>query len=134
MKTIDLGAGHSVPRHHVPPTMLAQYDQASAALSQAQASILSSVKLTALQAPATFSGSLSCTAPGQSGAVYNLNELGGALLVNERDLATFTALGFTAVPSVQPTSGLRAGLVFDDTAAGGYMRYSGADWAPVTIT
>src|SRR6478609_8160402 len=106
MSNIDLGNGNTVARHHVPHAMLQQFDQASAALSAAQASIRSSVQMVALQAPAAFSGSLSCTAPGQSGTTYNLGEAGGALLVNERDVATFTKLGFTAVPSVQPISGL----------------------------
>jgi|SRR6185437_8351004 len=133
MTKIDLGGGQSIARHHIPHALLAQFDQAFAALSAAQTSIRSSVQLVALQAPAAFSGSISCTAPGQSGSNYNLGEVGGAISVNERDVSTFTKFGFTAVPSVQPQSGLRAGLAFYDTAAGTYMRCDGANWAPVTL-
>jgi hypothetical protein len=132
-KTVDLGAGHTVARHHVPHALLAQFDEASAALSAAQASIRSSVQLVALQAPAAFSGSVSCTSQGQSGMTYNLSEVGGALFADERDVAIFTMLEFMGVPTVQPQSNLRAGLVFQDTAAGSFMRYDGATWAPVTL-
>lgn len=133
MRTIDLGNGKTVSRHHVPRAALTQFDEASAALSAAQASIRS-ISLIALQAPTAFSGSVGCTAIGQSGMNYVLGEVGGALLVDERDVATFTNLGFTGVPSVQPTSNLRAGLVFNDSAAGSFMRYDGAaSWAPITL-
>lgn len=129
MSTIDLGGGQTIARRHVPAAMLHQFDQASAALSAVQASIRSEVHLVPLQAPANFSGTVIC-----SGAIYNLGEVGGALLVNERDVATFTKLGFVAVPSVQPTSGLRAGIVFYDEPAKEYLRYDGANWAPIALT
>jgi hypothetical protein len=132
MTHLDLGNGHTIPRHHVPKAMLTQFDEASAALSAAQASIRL-ISLIAVQAPAAFSGTVQCSAMGQSGTTYNLSEVGGALLADERDVSTFTALGFTAVPSQQPTSGLRPGIVFFDTAANGYMRFDGAAWAPVTL-
>jgi hypothetical protein len=134
MSTIDLGAGQTVARRHVPAGMLHQFDQASAALSAVQRSIRSSVQLIAMQAPANFNGTIICGAPGQSSLSYNLPEVGGAMLVNARDVATFTNLGFVAVPTALPVSGLRAGIVYFDEPASEYLRYSGAGWAPITLT
>jgi hypothetical protein len=89
---------------------------------------------TAMQAPATLSGEVTCTAPGQSGKSYWLPEPGGALLVDERDVAVFTKLRFAAVPSgAAPTTGLRPGLVFMDQSLSEFVRYDGANWAPVTL-
>jgi len=134
MSTIDLGNGQTVQRRHLPKNMLHEFDEASAALGQSQANLQSWVKpLCAMQAAAEFSGEIICGAPGQTGLTYTLGEVGGALLVDQRDLAVFSKLGFTAVPSQQPTANLRAGLVFLDTATGQYLRWNGAAWAPVTL-
>jgi hypothetical protein len=95
--TIDLGGGQSVPRHHLPKSMTANFDQASNALNQALASIRSWIRpLHGLQASVSVSGSVSCNAIGQSGRTYDLTEPGGALFVDERDLPTFTSLKFAA--------------------------------------
>lgn len=132
---LDLGGGQSVPRHHLPKNMTSAFDQASAAFDQARASIRSWVKpLYALQAPADVSGRFSCNAVGQSGRIYDLSEPGGAMLVDERDVPIFTKQGFAAVPSQQPATNLRAGLVFQDTAANTFMRWTGTAWSPVTLT
>jgi hypothetical protein len=135
MRTVDLGNGQTVPRHHLPKTMSSSFDQASAAFEQVRASIRSWVQpLYALQAPVTVSGSVSCNAVGKTGRTYDLTEPGGAVLVDQRDVDVFTKLGFTSVPSgAAPTTGLRVGLVFLDTSLNEYMRYDGANWAPVTL-
>jgi hypothetical protein len=133
--SIDLGNDQTVPRHHVPKAMAMAFDQASGALELARASIRSWVKpLHAMQAPAGVSGDIACNAVGQSGRVYTLSEAGGAMLVDARDGATFSKLGFAAVPSgAAPTTGLRVGLVFMDTSLNEYVRYDGTNWAPVTL-
>jgi hypothetical protein len=87
----------------------------------------------AMQAPTNLSGQIICNAPTQSGISYNLSEPGGALLVEQPDVAEFETLGATPVPSVQPTINLRAGLVFWDEAANEYLRFNGTNWAPITL-
>lgn len=134
MKTIDIGGGQAVQRHDLLKNMLRDYDDASAAMSQTQASIRSWLKpLFAMQAAANFSGEVNCTAVGQSGRTYTLPEIGGALLVDQRDVPVFSKLGFTDVPSGSAPTGLRVGLVFLDTSLNEYMRYDGNAWAPVTL-
>ena len=135
MKTIDIGNGQSVQRHRLPKSMLRDFDTTSAALSQVQASIRAWVQsLLAMQAPTNFSGDMMCTAAHQSGRVYTVPEVGGALLVDQRDVATFANIGFTAVPSGSaPTTGLRPGLLFLDTSLNEYMRWDGTSWAAVTL-
>jgi len=86
----------------------------------------------AIQAPAFLSGHIGCGAPAQSGGEYYLPEPGGALLVDERDVAGLAKLGFTAVPSARPMENLRVGLVYIDEVAG-FMRHDGSVWAPVTL-
>jgi hypothetical protein len=87
-----------------------------------------------MQAPSDVSGEVGCTSVGQSGRTYTLSEVGGALLVDQRDVTMFSKLGFTDVPSgIAPTTGLRVGLVFLDTSLNEYMRYDGNSWAPVTL-
>ena len=135
MKTIDIGNGQSVQRHRLPKSMLRDFDTTAAALSQVQAGIRAWVQsLLAMQAPADFSGDIMCTAVTQSGRTYTVPEVGGALLVDQRDVATFANIGFTAVPSGSaPTTGLRPGFVFLDTSLNEYMRYNGNAWAAVTL-
>jgi len=141
MPTIDLGSGQTIDRARVPAHMLKSYDQANAAVTSATSDIRNWAKpLTAMQAPATFSGQIHCNAVGLSGYVYNLPETGGAILVDQRDLPFFTntKMNFTAVPSGntagRPATGLRVGLVYNDTQVGSYVRWDGAAWNPVTLT
>ncbi len=133
--TVDLGNGQTVPRHHLPKSMSSAFDDANSALEQMRAAIKSWVKpLYAIQAPQNETGSFICTAVHQTGRTYELPEPGGAMLVDERDLGTFTKLGFTAVPSgTAPITDLRVGLVFLDTQLNQYMRYDGVQWSPVTL-
>jgi len=131
--TIDLGGGVSVHRRHLPTTLLREFDAAASAFSETQAAVRSWVKpLLPMQAPADFSGGLTCNALGQSGLTYSLAEVGGALLVDQRDVAALTALGFSPVPSQQPTNP-RVGWVFLDAATGDYLRWTGTAWAVVTL-
>jgi len=72
---------------------------------------------------------------------YYVPESGGALLVDLRDVQVFMTLkpvGFVAVPSgptaSRPNTGLRVGLVFQDTTLGAFVRYDGAAWNAVTLT
>jgi hypothetical protein len=134
MTTIDLGNGQTAQRHRLPKSMLRDFDDTSA-LGQVQAGIRAWVKsLLAMQAPANFSGDIICTAVTQSGRTYTVPELGGAVLVDQRDVATFVNIGFTTVPSgTAPTTGLRPGLLFLDTSLNEYMRWDGTSWAPVTL-
>jgi hypothetical protein len=138
---IDLGAGQTVDRSHVPSHMLTAFDQATAALSAAQSAILGWIKpLLPLQAPANYTGSIHCNSVGQSGRVYYVPEPGGALLVDTRDLSTFMNLkpvGFTSVASgttAQRPASPRMGLAFNDTTLGAFVRWDGAAWNPVTLT
>jgi hypothetical protein len=132
--TIDLGDGHTALRHHIPREKMHELDQATAALKQAQSNLRSWVRpLSAMQGAADSNGTFSCTSPGQSGLTYSLSEVGGALLVDARDVATFLKWNFSAVPTQQPTSGLRVGLVFLDSATGQYLRFDGVEWAPVIL-
>jgi hypothetical protein len=141
MPTIDLGNGQTIDRGRVPAHMLRAFDQANDALASALSAIRGWVKpFTVMQAPAAFSGAIHCSASSQSGYLYQLGEAGGALAVDQRDAAVFTStkVGFTVVPSgpttARPTTGLRVGLVFQDTTLGAYVRYDGAAWNPVTLT
>jgi hypothetical protein len=141
MSTIDIGGGESVQRRHLPKAMLSEFDEASATFSRAQANIRSWIKpLLAMQAPADASGDTAgarrrfiANEPGRSGRVYDIGEVGGAMLVDQRDVSAFAWLGFTPAPSQQPTSTLRVGLVFLDAATGEYLRYNGSAWAQVTL-
>ena len=135
MKTIDIGNGQSVPRHHLPKDMSAAFDQAQAAFVQAQASIRSWVKpLYPMQAPAAASGTIICNAVRETGRTYNLPEPGGALLVDQRDMSVFSSMGFMPVPSGTAPANPRVGLVFMDTQLNEYQRWDGAKWAPVTLS
>jgi hypothetical protein len=112
---IDLGNGQTVQRHHLPSNLLHEFDEASATFSKVQANVHSWIKsLLPMQAPANFSGTIDCRAVGQSGRTYALSEVGGALLVDQRDLSTFGRLGFTSPSSQQPTNPSSA-------------------WAPITL-
>jgi hypothetical protein len=133
MTSIDIGNGQTVQRHHLPGNLLRELDEASATFSKVQASVRAWIKtLLAMQAPANFSGVIDCRAVGQSGRTYGLSEVGGALLVDQRDTSTFSKIGFTYPPGTQPTSP-RVGLVFLDTATGEYLRWNGSAWAPITL-
>jgi hypothetical protein len=133
MTTIDLGNGQTVQRHHLPKGLLSQLDEATATFSNMQASVRAWVKpMVPMQAAADFSGSVTCNTPGLSGLAYSLGEVGGAILVDQRDVKTFTALGFANVASQQPSQP-RVGLVFLDAATGEYLRWNGSAWAPVTL-
>jgi len=133
MTTIDIGGGKSVQRRHLPKTMLREFDTAAAAFSETQAAVRAWVKpLHPMQGAVDSSGTVTCNAPSQSGLAYTLGEVGGALLVDQRDVAAFAKLGFTDVPSQQPSNS-RVGLVFLDTATGEYLRWNGSAWAPVTL-
>ena len=140
---IDIGNGQFAQRHHLTKELLHEFDQASGALtqaqvnfSQAQANVRAWTRpLIAMQAAADVSGDILCTAPGQSGRIYTLNEVGAALLVDQRDVAVFSKLGFTDVPSGSaPTTGLRVGLVFLDTSLNAYMSWDGVTWSAVILT
>ena len=141
MPTIDLGSGQTVDRSHVPANLLAHFDQATAALALAQSNILAWIKpLFALQAPANFTGSFHCNAVGQSGRVYYIPEPGGALLVDQRDMAVFLNLKPVAFASVasgttaQRPASPRVAQVYNDTDVGSFMRWNGAAWVAVTLT
>ena len=133
MTTIDLGGGRSAQRHHFPKDMLRQFDEASATFSQAQANIRALGEDAESDAGA---GQLQrrldlhrCRAIWPN---YSLTKVGGALLVDQRDTKTFTALGFVEVSQQQPNNP-RVGLVFLDAATGQYLRWNGSAWAPVTL-
>lgn len=144
MTQIDIGNGQTIERGRVPANMLAALDQANTALASAQSTIRNwSKPLTVMQAPATFTGTIHCNGfnkhgVAQSGYVYNMGEVGGAMAVDPRDSEAFMQFGFTVVPSgptsARPTTGLRTGLVFDDTTLGQTVRWDGAAWNPVTLT
>jgi hypothetical protein len=135
MTTIDIGNGKTAQRHHLTKAVLGEFDQATAALSQAQANVRAWVRpLLAMQTAAGFSGDVSCNAPNQSGRTYTLSEIGGAMLVDERDLGAFSKIGATAVLSGSaPSTGLRSGLVILDASVNELMRFDGSTWAPVAL-
>lgn len=134
MTTIDLGNGRTAQRHHLDAGLLHIFDETSKHLDWVRGKLRDWIKpLYPMQAPAGFSGDVICNIASQSGRTYSLGEVGGAVLIDQRDVPTFANFGFTDVPSQQPTAGLRVGLVFLDAATGDYLRYDGNAWAAVTL-
>jgi len=142
MTTITI-SGQVIDRARVPSHLLSAFDQANAAVTQAQAALVNWLKpFTTMQAPATFTGAIHCNGfntkgVAQSGYTYGLSEAGGAIAVDPRDSEMFVKLGFTVAPS-GPTANRpaspRVGLCYQDTDVGSTMRWSGSAWVAVNLT